>query len=480
MRLKIIHQFNIIFFILTLCVFQLSLAQESSVKVEGGGSSQYKVKSKKSDGSGVETEMELKGISYFEPSTVDNQIQQQFQGSLRAKTTGTLFSNTNVTIGAFSEPNSFYYAFPEAYVGYKTGTNSSVIFGRKIESYSMADSFFNMGLVQSYTTQDNLYFIEGGLTGLRGDIDISGVGFTAMLMPIFIPNQGPQIKTEDGKVVTSNRWAPQPPAKFKLGGEEKNINYAIRDYSVMDIISNSGYLFRAYAGGSKERPLISATFAKKPINDIALSRDTYSDIKTLEGYVILTPVVLNHTVQALDLNLDYENLKTSISFLADQPENKTATDLETIQTLSPINMVSLYASLDLSFNFKRKFEIYVGAAAISGGEIKDLDSAKKQSSTAIATSRIRYKKPIRSGLIADMFYIYNQPFTADVNMTYDQELKGSVLSIQIKYNPTKNLKLSMGADIIGVENDLPEADQGSFLDQNKANDRIFGGVGYVF
>lgn len=472
---------NSMIFLLVLFVGSVLFAQNSKIQMpEGVSNYKNKKNGKKNTEFNTKIEIEAKAINYNEASNVDSNLQQQLQLELSLKNDEVFFYKTDVIVGTFSEPQSFYYAFPEIYAGYGEIDNNVTI-GRRKQNLSFVDSVFNFGLIQSRFTNDNINFIEGGLTGISTHISTNGMGLMGAFMPIFIPNQGPQIKTEDGRIISSNRWAPQPPSKFKFGTGYQNINYAIRDYKITDIISNSGFMLNAYIGQRQSgRPIFLATYAKKPINEVAFSRDTYSDISNFEGYVFLTPTVLNHEVQAADLNLDYENFKSTLSYLADQPINQEAKDLETIQTLNPIKIYSFFTSLDLTSNLSRKFEIYAGTAVISGGEIRDLNRDQKESVLTVVNSRTQYKKPTRVGLKAEMFYIYNKAVEIDTNMTYDQELKGSLLSAQIKYAPLKNLNLSLGADLIGVENELPEGVQGNFLDQNKANDRFFTGMTYVF
>lgn len=458
-----------------------AFAESSAIQIPAGTSVLKNNKTKKNNEAfKVLIELDLNAISYAEPSNVDNNFQQQAQIALNLKKQGSVFSETNIIIGTFSEPQSVYYALPEGYIGFGS-KDSNLIIGRKKENLSFADSFFHFGLIQSNFTNDNIDFIEGGLTGLSARYSYGGMGVMADFMPIFIPNQGPQVKAEDGRIVSSNRWASSPPSKFKFGEEHKDINYAIRDYNMTDIISNSGFMLHAFMGQQKStRPVFAATYAKKPINEVALSRDTYSDISNFEGYVFLTPVVLTHEVMAADLNLDYENFNSSLSYLADEPNNKDATGLEVLQNLSPLKIVSLYASLDLSEVLDKKIKVYTAAAAISGGEIRDLNSEKKESVFAVANSRTLFKRPVCLGLKGEMFYVYNEAVESDVSLTYDQELKGSLLSMQFKYSPFKNMGLSIGTDIIGVENELPADVQGNFLDQNKANDRFSAGIDYVF
>lgn len=461
-------------------LFALLMVASVSTFAETTGTSIVKNKSKK-DAEALKTviELELRTISYAEASIVDKSSQQQFQVALNLKKQGTFFTESTLILGTFSEPGSVYYAFPQAFLGYGRA-DANLAFGRKKTNLSVADSVFNFGLLQSGFTNDNINFVEGGLTGLHGHFFSGNFGLNAAFMPVFIPNQGPQTKIEDGKVISTNRWASAPPTAFREGNTEKNINYAIRDYSLLETISNSGFMLQGYFGENKTRPLISATYAKKPVNEIALSRDMYQDISTAEGFVYLTPVVLTHEVQALDFNLDYENINTSLSYLADQPTNVVAKSPEVLQNLSPLSIISFYASLDLGEVLNRKLKIYTAFASISGGEVRDLDSQGKEADDSIANARTLYKKPLRFGVNGEAFLLRNSAIETDVAMTYDQELKGSLLSVVIRYAALRNLKVSLGADIIGTEGELPASAKGNFLDQHKADDRFFAGVGYAF
>ena len=461
-------------------IIALFMLASVSVSAETSGSSVLKIKTKNdSEALNASAEFDLKMISYAESSSVDSNSQQQFQAELTLRKQGTFFTDTSILIGTFSEPGSVYYAFPQAFVGYGS-QDAFVAFGRKKENLSFADSLYNFGLLQSGFSNDNIDFVEGGLTGLHTHFHSGKFGFNAAFMPLFIPNQGPQTKFEDGKNISTNRWAAAPPSIFKNGTDQKNINYAIRDYSLVDIISNSGFMLRGYFGANKARPLISATYAKKPVNEIAISRDTYQDISTSEGFVYLTPVVLNHEVQALDFNLDFENINTTLSYLADQPINVVAKTPDVIQNLSPLSIVSFYASLDLADVTRRKLKFYTALAIISGGEIRDLNTEGKESGFSVANSRTLYKKPLRFGITGEVISTRNGAIETDLAMTYDQELKGSLLSVVLKYAAMKNLKLNLGADLIGTEADLSATAQGNFLDQHKADDRFFAGVSYAF
>ncbi len=417
---------------------------------------------------------------YSSYSKADSGATQQIEVNLQLKKQGAFFSNTEITVGTFSTPQSVYYAAPEAYIGYGDKT-ASVTAGRKIENLSFTDSFYNMGLMQPYMSNDTIYFKQQGFVSLAGHAYNGTYGINAGFNPIFLPNQGPQATAKDGQIVSSNRWAQTAPEKFRFGDQNQEIIYAISDYNLTDILAHTGFYLNAYVGANQDRPVLNASYTNKPVNELALSRETFADISTFKGNVILTPVVLNHQVYSLDLNMDSGPLKTTLSFLADEPQNVEAADSQTMQTLSPLSMASFYAGYNLSNLVSRNLEVYAAYAQISGGDIKDINSNGASSSFSFATSRSRFKNPVRVGIKGDVFYVYGRALKAEANLTYDQEYQGSLFSAQIQYSPNDQLRFSVGADLIGVESDsVASTAQSNYLDQNKANDRITGGVGYAF
>lgn len=443
------------------------------------GTSLYNPRSSRSTDFGARLGLSLKQISYGSASAYDNGSLQQVETEITVSKKGTFFSNTNLILGTFSIENSFYFALPEAYGGYGSKENSVTV-GRKIENYSMSDTFFNFGLMHPTFSNDNINFKTNGLTGVGFHHHSGSFGINVAYNPIFIPNQGPQVKIEDGEVNSTNRWATVPPEAVRLGDENREIVYAIKDYKISEVLNNPGYMANVFFGEKKERPFLMATYGRKPINEIALSRDTFADIATFRGNVILNPHVLYHQIYAADVNLDSKDLKFTASFLGDQPENIPAQQMETMQTLSPLSIVSANLSYDLEGAIGRKMEVYVAAANISGGEIRDINSSGQSSEISFAGSRTLFRRPVKLGAKGELFYIQNRPFSADVNFTYDQQLKGSLLSAAINYAMTKSIKISAAADVLGVQEESTSGSDSNFLYQNKANDRIMAGVDYVF
>lgn len=479
---------SLLLFVLASISMSLAHAQTSAAQAPSSASSKaatgrstYKKKpTAPSEDVTYKIGVEAAAQGYSSYSKADGGATQQIEANFQLKKQGQFFSNTDITVGTFSTENSVYYAVPEAYIGFGD-KYASVTLGRKIENLSFTDSFYNMGLVQPYQSNDTIYFKQQGLVSLAGHAYNGTFGLNAGFNPIFIPNQGPIATAKNGQIVSSNRWAQTAPEKFRFGDQNQEINYAISDYDLAQIVAHTGYYLNAYVGANQERPVLNATYANKPANELALSRETFADISTFQGNVILIPTVINHQVYSLDLNLDSGPLKTTLSYLADEPKNEKAAEGQTAQTLFPVTMSSFYAGYNLTNLVGRNLEVYAAYALINGGEIKDINSDGQPSSFSFSSSRTRFKNPVRVGMKGDMFFINGRALKADANLTYDQEYKGSLFSAQIQYSPTDQLRLSVGADLIGVESESSSSTtQTNYLDQNKANDRITAGVGYAF
>lgn len=419
----------------------------------------------------------LNALNYFSDSTADKDFQQNAEMRLGLKKNGFWSSEVDTLVGTFSEPKSAYFAVPQAYV--QTGNSKNYLaVGRKVQMASALDQQYNLGLYNSFFTNDYLRYEEQGLTGLQIQTQISKVGFRLGWHPIYLPNQGPQVREENGEIVSSNRWAQRPPKQFQFADQDKNIEYVIRDYSVSDIITNSGEVVSVYFGDDEKRPAVLLSYAHKPLNDIPLTRETYGTVLDFVGHVALSPVVTYHEVKSADLNLDASIFKSTLSYIEDRPFNKVAAEDETLQYLHPLKIYGVSLVTDLTSLFDRKFDLLLAYAEVTGGEIKDLTQDGKESVFTFSTQRTQFQQPFTVGLSADLIYLGSKPLSTELKWIYDRKFKGSVVSGNFSYETIKNLNMNIGFDVLGVENSTTT--ETNFLSQNKANDRVYGGLQYVF
>ncbi len=425
---------------------------------------------------------QLSGVQYFSESAEDSNFQQQAEVQALYEKQGTLLVKAQGLVGTFSLSKSSYFAAPEFFVGLSSENaaadeKSQVVFGRKIKNFSFLDQQQNLGLFNSYFTNDMIRYQQQGLVGVHTELQFKKIGFYAGYYPIYLPNQGPQVYEEDGEIRSSNRWSQKPPSQFRFGNLDREIVYAIRDYDIDDIIQNGGEGLSLYFGESSQRPWIQASYARKPVNQIPLTRDTYGTASNFIGQVNLSPVVTYSQAQAVDLNFDIANIKSTISYLEDRVFNKVAAEGETLQFLKPLKMYGIWVAVDFSEFFRRKMEIEVSYAELNDGEIQDLLADGRTSIFTYTGQRSLFKKPVSVKLNSELLFIESRPLSTAFKWTYDEFYNGSLFSGSISYQTLARLNLNFGFDLLGVEEETKEA---HFLQDKQANDRVYGGLEYVF
>lgn len=428
---------------------------------------------------------QLSGVQYFSESAEDSNFQQQAEVQALYEKQGAILVKAQGLAGTFSLSKSSYFAVPEFFIGLSSADDGldavsekrQVVLGRKIKNFSFLDQQQNLGLFNSYFTNDMIRYQQQGLVGIHTQLQFKKVGFYAGYYPVYLPNQGPQVYEEAGEIHSSNRWSQKPPSQFRFGNLDREIVYAIRDYDINEIVQNGGEGLSLFFGESSQRPLIQASYARKPVNQIPLSRDTYGTASNFIGKVNLSPVVTYSQAQAVDLNFDVNNIKSTFSYLDDRVFNKVAAEGETLQFLNPIKMYGVWVAIDISDYFQRKMEIEVSYAELKDGEIQDLLSDGRTSIFTYTSQRSLFKKPFSVKLNSELFFIKSKPLNSSFKWTYDDFYHGSLLSGSLSYQTFARLELNFGFDLLGVEKETKES---HFLQDKQANDRVYGGLEYVF
>lgn len=430
----------------------------------------------------------LNGVQYFSETTADSNFQQQVEAEARFEQSGRILVKADGLVGTYNLDRSSYIAVPELFLGLSlaesNSPNNSLVAGRKIQAFSALDRNENLGFFNGYFTNDFINFREQGLTGIHAEgrtaTRIGPLGLYVGFLPLYFPHQGPQVYEQNGEIKTSNRWAQKPPSRFRFGSSEREIVYAIRSYEIEKIIKNSGEAASLFWGGSPERPWVRMSYARKPVNDIPLTRETYGTTSNFTGQVKLSPVVTYEQVQSLDLSYDVSQFKATLSYLEDRVFNQTAALDETLQFLTPVRVFGAWFAADLSNYFARSTTAEVSYSEITGGQIKDLLTDGRDSLFTFSSQRTRFRKPVSFKLTTDLFQLQKRIVKTQVKWTYDSAYRGTLLSGAASYQPVtkiKALNLNIGFDLLGVEQEVSED---NFLQSKQANDRVYGGLQYVF
>jgi hypothetical protein len=74
--------------------------------------------------------------------------------------------------------------------------------------------------------------------------------------------------------------------------------------------------------------------------------------------------------------------------------------------------------------------------------------------------------------------IFGRQILGKWSYAYDWDQQGSLVGAELQLQVSREWLVLAGADLLGVENENLKPN--SFLNQYRANDRIFGGLTYVF
>jgi hypothetical protein len=372
------------------------------------------------------------------------------------------------------------YSVQELYTSYLWNNDrSQIAVGRKLEFWSQVDQDWQLGLWQPLATYDALRLQDQGLTGVFykqkfDDFELLGFG-----SPIFIPTMGPEVQEKNGDLVYDNRWNRSPSSTFMLYQTATRIVYSLDSYDVGHLIQNPGAGMRLRMGGDREGLWTSANYGYKPINSITLQYEKSLDINSQTGDVTVGPNVAYHQIFGGDLGYKYSRGMVALSYLQDLPDPKKPTDDWVLQNPHGLQAYGVHA--DQSYDvvgFLNPVTVTLGYLKVIGGDFTDYDSSGTPQG-AIFNQRMNFTN---SALVRMDFvsFIAAKKLTTTVKFQRDFDQQGSLFHAELNYFPTKSVALLLGGDVLGVDNDSVNNTDSGFLNQYRANDRIYGGMSYVF
>lgn len=387
-----------------------------------------------------------------------------------------------VIIGVFDRPGFSYIAVPELYYGHGLSWKDNLFtttlaVGRKKTLENKLDDQFHLGLVNPYFSNDLINYTHEGLTGIHTQLGSSYFKLGLNYHPLFIPNQGPAIKEKEGRLIGATPWILRTPEKFVYNGQETQIHYSIDDSHLEDIVNHDGYSTSLTLGElEKLHWQINLSYANTPMNEVVLSRSALADLN-LNSVVKVYPVVRYSEKIGTDITFKNDNLSYFISYLVDRPKNKLEPD-RAVQVFEPIQGYGAGLQWDLSSFLQRYMVLEAYYGYFTGGEIRDLNSDGSDNYFTITKRRLLYQEPLNIRFEFETFPFTQRPTLLSFNWIYDRAQNGSILSFKLQHQPLSRFYLSLGFDVLGVADESASTDY--FLTQHSADDRLTGGLEYVF
>jgi len=432
--------------------------------------------------------LKFESTKYQSSLPENTKLNQSLSASVHLKT-DVITENTKGVLDFTAEKvidwDTSQFSVRELYWGQKPGDRKlQISLGRKIEFWSQGDLDWQLGLWQPKQTFDGLRPDQQGLTGAflkhqQGAIEILG-----LLSPIFIPTMEPEIKNENGSLVSDSRWYRSPSSTFNLFNKQRRIVYSLNIPNFEELVNKPGAALRIQFGGRSTGPWAAVAYAYKPINKLLVKYDkklTSSEEGEDTGSAPLFPVVAYHSLASADVGYKFSRSMVAVSYLTDQPQDveQASDDPYIVQRPAPAKVYTLHADTKMSLSMlSNPLGLSVGYLRIDGGEYGDYD-AQGGYQGAVFNQRFLFTHAAmaQAEITTD---IKNKKLISRFKYMREFDQRGIITSGEVTYFPITSMGLTMGADVLGVDDTSAANQDVGFLNEFRANDRIYAGISYVF
>lgn len=443
------------------------------------------------DEAGVETKnydfrgfLRMEGMFYSSPLPDQPELSQTLlvSGNVHFDHhSGRLQNQVDATVGKFVNMSGTTIAVNALYSSMQFD-NKTVTLGRRIESWSQVDQDWNLGLWQPNAAYDSLRPITQGLTGLFFKQKNEKHSILAFFSPIFIPTMGPEIKEKDGSLKSDSRWYRTPGSTFPVLNNDTQLVYDLDVPDLMKLISKPGVGLR-YRWGDQKGMWASANAAYKPINALLLTYKAglyLPETDPATGEVTIRPHVGYHALAGADVGYTWEQSTLAFSALADRPDKELPEeDGWVLQQPEPMQAVGVHfdSQVDVGY-FSNPIRYSLNYLKVFGAQIHDYDAYAVERG-AVFENRTNFTNAAQVAISFDTA-VWNRRWTSSFKYLREFDQQGSLINGEINYYPTREIAVVVGADVLGVDSQTASEGDSRFLNQFRANDRVYGGLSYVY
>lgn len=423
----------------------------------------------------------LESMDYFTSLPGEEKLNRQQYLSARLGLTGLSYDThwgygVDLQAGKYNYGSS-NYSVQEVFLFYRLESFFKIIIGRKKIDWSVLDNYWKTSLWQPKYAIDYLRPEEQGLTGAFFEYSRSDFQFVALTTPMFIPNMGIDVREEGGELVSDSRWFRKPSNRYDFNGRIKTITYDLSVPELRSLISRPGVGFNMSFGDKSRGLWANQSAGYKPVNDLLLRREGYAEAGQKNVKVIVSPDVTYHSLLSIDVGYSFKNMRLITSYIEDSPKQKTPVDDWVVQSLEPMRGYSVMAENNIESSIIRDLKIQLGYLRVFGGTISDINSNSEKDSFTLFDERFYFYNSLLLKTEGKLFNLFNRDFTTKFSYLRDFSQNGSLVNTEFQFYPVQKWAVLIGGDFISVDD---ENDASTFLNQNRANDRVYAGVNYVF
>lgn len=426
-------------------------------------------------------QIRMEGMQYL--TAIPESPQLSFSQLLSArlsilKETNWVDMAADISGGTFFTRGQSHFIIHEAYFASAGKSSFKAFLGRKKKDWSELDRRWQLGLWQPKFAMDALRPEEQGLTGLFLDYNKQGWELLGFATPIFIPSMGPDIREEGGGLVADSRWYRAPSRDYDFNNRINTIGYELDIPDTAKLVGNGGVAFMGRLGDKAQGPWAVASVGYLPVNELILKRKNFKSASEDKVDVTVSPDVAYHGIYSFDLGYSFSNLKASASFLQDDPKDKLPDTDWSIQKLNSLKAYSAAFDFSVANILPQNLAVQLSYLKVEGGGIQDVLSTGEPDDFTLFDKRLKFTNSFAFRVEGQVASFFRRPFVTRLKYLYDYDQRGSLLNTEFLYYPSQKWAVVMGGDVLGVQDET--FNPSSFLNQYRANDRVYGGMTYVF
>lgn len=396
--------------------------------------------------------------------------------------------SSDVAAGRSLNLNYSYVAVNELSFGWSSAKETAaVIVGRHIGEWNDADETWNLGLWQPTLAVDALRIRQQGLVGLHARINGEFVQTHVYYSPLFVPTLTPDIADRNGEITSESRWFRSIPTTSEVIGKPTQLYFRLEIPELRELVSQHAFGGQIRAGRIDSGAWARVAVADKPMNAMFFKYDAILRARSAgsRGEVELRPVVHRHQVASADVGFKYQSGEVVLSYLEEQVRlaaveneiNREGLPTDFIQqTPKPLRVGSARWDQSLIMPWLgRELRGRVAYLKADVEQTRDLDRRGVEQS-ALLPHRLNYT----DALSLEGKTLLSRGWTFSLKYLRDFEQRGSQWSAEFEYRSRSNWLAYVGADTLGVDEAATNNTDTRFLNYYRQNDRVYGGLSYVF
>lgn len=428
----------------------------------------------------------LTSEAFFNPDTAKNQPAgyQVLGFGLESAHSGKLIETKAQLRGGvgLSDPTVYnYFLVPEAYVTTTPVVDAKTRYtlGRRILPWSDLDESWRLGVWQPRFRWNYLEPETQGLTGLFAAHKTEMFEIVAFATPLYLPDQGPSFKLKDGAFSSPSQYFTAPASKAALFSQGTRVHYDIDRPAIAKIVMQPATAMMVRYGHEKGT-WTRLAYAYKPMNQLLIGVDGYLDLNSYDAMVTAHPRVVYHHVTAWEGGYRGEAVGAWGGLTREWTMSDTTPASWTSQQTSPATLAGAGVGVD-AFRWSSE-PTRLGASVLkrTGGDEND-GGPFANPSLSFFESRYPFHDAVSFDVKTPFPGELGRSLGVSTKVLYELNSRSSALVLRMKYQTARAWTLSLGGEILSAPPEAPTQGFGSdLISRYKANDRVYGGVSYVF